>query len=270
MTVLRATGPHGCARERRANGLAAAVISVAAALVLSGCMRSGVVSGKSVSEAANVNMQLAIEYMKLNNLAVAREKLERALKQDPRNPNILAFAGVLYERLGENAKAERYFESAARIGKDDPNVQDNYAGFLCRHGKAEQGEKLFVQVAHNPLYRTPDIALTNAGVCVRGTPAGGVMAEQYFRQALIIQPNSAEALLQLGNLAMERDDAAQASSIVRNYLAANKPSPEFYWLGLRAERKLGNPSGAAVYARKLETEFANSTQAQQLRSGIPR
>ena len=249
---------------------AAAMLGIFA---LSACASGGVGSvapGRSTSEAATINLQLAVEYMKLGNLPVAQEKMERALRQDPDNPSVQATAGVLYERLGDEVKAERFFASAAHSGKNDPNIQNSYAGFLCRKGKAAAGEKLFLEVAHNPLYQTPEIAYTNAGVCVRGTPAGAIAAEGYFRQALNIRPNAPEAMLQLGDLMMERSDPQQSRELVQHFLSVHKPTPEVYWLGVRAERKLGDLTAAAGYARRLESEFPTSEQAQMLRSGIPR
>jgi type IV pilus assembly protein PilF len=247
-----------------------AALAALALVALGACVTSDVAPGKSSSDAAGVNLQLAIEYIRLGNLVVAREKLERALKQDPKSPTVQATAGVLYERLGENAKAEKYYATALRLGKDDPTIQNTYAGFLCRSGRTAEGEKLFVQVARNPLYRTPEVALTNAGVCVRGSATGGMLAEHYFHQALIIKPNSPEAMLQLGDLSLDRDDAEQARDLVQRFLAVNKPTPEVYWLGVRVYRKLGDATQAALYARRLEAEFPNSDQAQILRSGIAR
>jgi type IV pilus assembly protein PilF len=140
---------------------------------------------------------------------------------------------------------------------------------LCRTGKTAAGEKLFVQVARDPAYQTPEVALVNAGVCVGA--AGDVLdAERYFNRALAVRPNMPEALLQLGNLAYDRGDFAQALSLVQRYLGVNSPTPEILWLGFRAERKLGDNTAAADYARRVESEFPNSDQAQLMRAGVER
>jgi type IV pilus assembly protein PilF len=224
---------------------------------------------KQPAQAAVANMQLAIEYMKLGQLANARDCIERALTQNASNPDVQSTAGLVYERLNEMGKAERAYEAAARLSKNDPNIANSYAGFLCRTGKVAAGEKMFNDVARNPLYQTPAVALVNAGVCVRST-GNLVDADRYFTRALAIRPNMPEALLQQGNVAFDRGDAAQARDIVQRYLAVNPPTPEILWLGFRAQRKLGDPVAAAVYARRVQTEFPNSEQAQNMRNGVDR
>jgi type IV pilus assembly protein PilF len=214
-------------------------------------------------------MQLAIEYMRLGKLAASRDFMERALSEDPGNQDVQMTAGLVYERLNDMRKAEHAYSTGYRLGKGDPNIQNTYAGFLCRTGKAAVGEKLFAEVAANPLYQTPEVALINAGVCVRGT-GDMVDAEKYFNRALAIHPNLPEAMLQLGNIAFDRGDAAQAHDIVQRSLAVNPATPELLWLGFRAERKLGDATMAANYARRVQTEFPNSEQAQMMRSGIDR
>ena len=218
---------------------------------------------------AATNMQLAIEYMKLGKLANSRDLMERALTEDPGNPDVQMTAGLVYERLNEMPKAERAYSAGYRLGKGDPNIQNTYAGFLCRTGKAAAGEKLFAEVARNPLYQTPEVALVNAGVCVRAT-GDLVDAERYFSRALAVRPNLPEAMVQLGTIALDRGDAAQARDLVQRYLGANPPTSEVLWLGVRAERKLGDTTAAAAYARRVQAEFPNSEQAQIMRSGIDR
>ena len=224
---------------------------------------------KQPAQAAVANMQLALEYMKLGQLATARECIERALTEDPSNASVQLTAGIVYERVNEMKKAESAYETATRLGKNDPNIQNAYAGFLCRTGKNIAGEKLFAEVIRNPCTTTPEVAFVNAGVCVRS--AGNVLdADRYFNRALAIRPNMPEALLNLGNDAFDRGDFAEARDIVQRYLAVNAPTPEILWLGFRAQRKLGDSVAAAVYARRIQTEFPNSEQAQNMRNGIDR
>jgi type IV pilus assembly protein PilF len=218
---------------------------------------------------AATDVQLAIEFLKLGKMMESRDSIERALAEDPSNSDVQMTAGLIYERLQEPRKAEHAYTAGYRLGKLDPNVQNNYAGYLCRTGKAAAGEKLFIQVAHSPLYQTPEVALVNAGVCVRNT-GNMVDAERYFNQALTIRPNMPEAMLQLGNIALDNGDAAQAREVVQRYLAVNPPTAEVLWLGVRTERKLGDSVAAATYARRVQAEFPDSEQAQTMRSGIAR
>src|SRR5580704_18906605 len=215
----------------------ASVLALTASLILTACShnppayeRPTRTYKKQPEQAAVANMQLALEYMKLGRLATARECIEKALKEDSSNPSIQETAGLVYERVNEMAKAEHAYETAVRLGKNDPNISNAFAGFLCRTGKTAAGEKMFNSVATNPLYQTPEVALVNAGVCVRS--AGNLVdADRYFSRALAIRPNMPEGLLQLGNVAFDRGDAAQALDIVQRYLAVNVPTPEVLWLG---------------------------------------
>jgi type IV pilus assembly protein PilF len=221
------------------------------------------------AQAAIDNMQMALEYMRLNNLAQARDRIERALGEAPQNASVQETAGLVYERLNEMSKARHAFQAAVSLGKDNPDILNSYAGFLCRTGKAKDGEKLFIEVAKNPVYRTPEVALLNAGTCV-GETGDVVDAERYFDRALAIKPNMPEALLQIGNLAFGRGDYAQALEYVQRYLALDPPSPEILMLGLKTQRKLGDNAAAAAFGRRIQTEFPDSEQAQALRTGIER
>jgi type IV pilus assembly protein PilF len=224
--------------------------------------------GKSPEQAAIINEQLAIEYMRLDKLTTAREFAERALSQDPRSANAQMTAGLVYERLEETGRADRAFEAAAKLGKNDPNIQNNYAGYLCRRHRADEGEALFLKVIHNPAYQTPEVAYLNAGVCLRGT--NDLAAENYFRQALSIRPTMPESLLQLGDLVFEKGDTEQAVLIVQRFLRANPANPDILWLGVKAQRKLGDEASAADYVRRLQKEFPDSPQARALQSVPPR
>lgn len=215
-------------------------------------------------KAAAVNAELAITYMKQNNLRAAREKVDRALKQDPRSADVQMAAGFVYDRLGEDRKAGGHFEQAVKlVGKDNPDVLNNAAVFQCRKGSRARGVELFLQAAASPLYRTPEVAYANAGQCARadGRPQE---AERYYRQALAIRPTLTDVLLQLADLSQEAGNGMQARAFVQRYHDAASASAASLWLGYRIERGLSDRTAAEEYARRLRMEFPTSAEAGQL------
>lgn len=137
---------------------------------------------KSPREAAEYNAQLGIVYLQQGKLDAAREKFERAVQQDSQNLKAQIGAGVLYQKLGENEKADRHYSAALRLKPDDPEVLNNYGQFLCGQKRTEEGEKLFLKAVRNPLYRTPETAYNNAGFCLQD--AGKTAeAQVYFDKA---------------------------------------------------------------------------------------
>jgi type IV pilus assembly protein PilF len=245
------------------------MLAVILGCCLAACTQTREFKKATPAVTAATDMQLAIEYLKLGKMKDSRDAIERALAENPSNADVQMTAGLIYERLEDPRKAERAYSTGYRLGKQDPDIQNNYAGYLCRTGKAAAGEKLFIQVARSPLYQTPEVALVNAGVCMRST-GNMVDAERYFNQALTVRPNMPEAMLQLGNIALDNGDAAQAHDILQRYLAVNPATAEVLWLGVRTERKLGDSVAAATYARRVQAEFPDSEQAQMMRSGIAR
>ncbi len=245
------------------------LLALSLVFALAGCASNRRPNAQPKDAAAVTNAQIALEYMKLDKLSTAREFAERALSQDPDNATVQSAAGLVYERLGEISRAQHALAAAARIGRNDPNVQNIYAGFLCRTHKAADGEKLFMRIIQDPLYQTPEIAYVNAGVCARSA-GNNINAEHYFRQALTIRPKMPEAMLQLGELLLDRGDLTEARQTVLLYLAVNEASPDILWLGLRTERKAGDNTAAASYAQRLQQEFPTSEQARMLQSGLTR
>lgn len=244
--------------RRRALVVAAAVLSLCAPL-------AGAQQKQSDREkAAAINAELAITYMKQDNLRAAREKADKALEQNSRSPEVQMAAGFVYDRLGEDKKAGAHFEQAVKLGgKDNPDVFNNAAVFQCRKGNKKRGEELFLQAAASPLYRMPEVALANAGHCARadGRPKD---AERYFRQALARNPNMPDPLLSLADIQHGAGNDMQARAFVQRYHEAAPATAQSVWLGYRIERSAGDAAAAEEYARRLRMEFPTSTEAAQL------
>lgn len=213
--------------------------------------------------AARLNAQLGIAYLTENKIEPARERIERALVQNPRDPNVQTAAGLLYERLNDEKRADRAYSAAVRLAPKNPDMQNNYAVFQCRRGQHAKGQQLFEQAAKNPLYRTPAVAYANAGVCARGAKDLAT-AEKYFRQALQIEPTYPDALLQLADITFERGQGLQARAFLQRYFIAAPPTPDALSLGIRVERALGDVAAATDYETRLKRDFPRSEQARKL------
>ena len=237
-----------------------------AAGLLAACVSSSSVPGDKVSlqQASQFNVELGVAYMQQGRRDLAMEKLQLALKQDSDNANAYMAIGLLYNSTGDTQRADENFRIALRKAPDNPQTQNNYAVFLCQHGKPRESEQYFLKAAENPLYPTPEAAYTNAGVCANKIP-NRTEAAGYFRRALAINPNFPDALYQMARMSYEQKQYLEARAFIERFIsAAPKPRPEVLLLGMRTERALGNQQAAVNYAKQLIRQFPNSPEAQQL------
>src|SRR5215207_2871546 len=79
----------------------------------------------SKMQAAAINTQLALAYMRDNKLAAAKEKIDKALQQHSGTADTQMAAGFIYDRLGEKSKASKHYGQAAKLAKDNPDVLQN-------------------------------------------------------------------------------------------------------------------------------------------------
>ena len=117
----------------------------------------------------------------------------------------------------------------------------------------------------DPFYQTPDVALTNAGVCqLRANDVAA--AEASFRDAIARNPNNAEALFQLANTLYLHKDAFRARAFLQRYDALGKSTAASLKLGHDIETRLGNLEGARSYSKRLLSQFPDSEQAHAVDS----
>ena len=247
----------------------ALVCMAAAGLGLGGCVSSGGGgAARSDTNAASYNLQLGFSYLQQGNLAVAKDKLERAQAQNPRSPTVYSALGMLYERLADSKRADSEHTRALSLAPNDPEILNNYAVYLCRNGRTAEGVRRFEQAAVNPLYRTPWAAYTNAGVCLRSAQRNAE-AEARFARALQIRPAYAEAVLQAADLELATQRGASALKRVLDYLSANSATADLLLLGWRAADAQQERGIALGLAQRLRTEFPDSPQVRQLPSAAP-
>lgn len=240
-----------------------------ALLMLGGCVTS--TPGRSTSapsgtDAAQYNMQLGISYLRQDNLEAAKEKLERAIDQDPGLATAHAALGLVYERLEDLDGAEQQYRRAASLAPNDPNAQNALGVFLCaRRDRPEEGLKVLDRALAVPLSQkniNRAFLLTNAGTCAKRSDLP--RAEAYLRRALAEDPQFADALLQLADVNLAQDNALGARAFLERHLAVGGPSAAALLLGFRIESRLGDVAAADRYAEKLRGGFPTAAEVRLL------
>lgn len=209
--------------------------------------------------AAKANVQLGMAYLQQGNYSLAKEKLDRSLKQNPKDPDVHTTLGLLYDRTGEAKLADKHFREALRLAPDKPDLINNYAIYLCKNGRVEEGVEKFTSVAANKYYRTPEVALTNAGVCLRGAKRYDE-AEKRFLGAIKARPNYSEPTVQLAGLYVEDERAVDARRLVDTYLNAFKPNADVLCSAVTVTRLQKDKVAEEKYSRTLRLEFPDAAR----------
>jgi len=251
------------------------VIGIAVALVLGACVTTTTTPGgntttnsaaereKKLQNAAALNVQLGIAYLHQGNLTLAKEKLDKAMKEGPREPSAHSAMALLYDRMGKPSDADREFREALRLAPHDPDTLNNYAVYLCRTGRTDEGVKYFLDAANNALYSTPAAAFTNAGVCLRAAKRYDQATAQ-FQKALSVRPNFAEAAFQLVDTNFTLGAVKDARAELDQYLNAFEATPDLLFIGVRIARAQGDRLAAERFSRRLRVDFPGSDQVRQL------
>jgi len=216
--------------------------------------------------AAKTNIQLGIAYLQQGNYTVAREKLERSLKQNPKDPDVHTSLGLLYDRTGEPKLADKHYQEALKLAPNSPDISNNYAIYLCKRGRVDEGVERFSAVAANRYYRTPEVALTNAGVCLRNAKRFDE-AQARFIGAIKARPDYSEATVQLATLHVERGQLPEARKVVDTYLGAFRPKPDVLYTAVTVARASKDKMSEEKFSRTLRLEFPDSAQARALKQG---
>jgi protein O-GlcNAc transferase len=148
-----------------------------------------------------------------NEPAAAIAVFERALKLAPGNPSVLVNLGLQFDAVGEADRAERCYRDVLARRPGEIAALANLAHLLFvqeRYGEAlEIYDRLVVGAPDAPA----DV-WNNRGVCQRSMQ-NSAAAEESFRRALALQPDSPQVLANLGFLLYELVRYEEAQPLLR-------------------------------------------------------
>jgi type IV pilus assembly protein PilF len=214
-------------------------------------------------KASEINVKLGLEYLRIGRYEVAMNKLLRALEIDPRNAEGHNVIAVLYETLGENTKAHTHFRQAVALTPNHSSAHNNYGKFLCQQKQLAEAEEQFRLATANPLYESPEVAYTNAGICFM-RERDLVKAEHYLNQALRVNRSFPVALYQMAKLAYEKTWYKEARSYLQRFVESAEHTPQSVMLGIQIARALPDRNMEASYMVLLKGKFGDSDEARTL------
>jgi type IV pilus assembly protein PilF len=232
-------------------------------LFLSSCVSEPTQYKVKNKKAAEYNAKLGAEYLKQHRLKLAHEKLSKALQQNPNSTRVNHYYALLQEKLGQRRLAQQHFQKALTISQNNPELHNNYGSFLCKIGNYDKALLQFAQAIKDPLYKTPEFAYTNAGVCLK--KSGKTQNyEDYFRKALQLNPQFDLALYQMALLKWKQGNSAKAQAFLYRYNDIAKQTPKSLLLCKQIHDKLGEMVEADKCISQLLSTFPNSEEVSKL------
>ena len=211
---------------------------------------------------AQLHTELGAGYYERGQMDIALEELNLAVKIDPDYAPAYNIYGLVYAVLGEDRKAEQAFAQALKLAPNDSEIHHNWGWYLCQHHREREALAEFEIAVRNPLYRTPEIALVNAGRCSQSFDEAA--AENYYRRALAVQPGNPLASLGLAQIAYRNRRYDEARAWMKGVMLTTNPPPEGLRLGVCVERKLGDKQAELSYISQLRNRYPDAAETRNI------
>jgi type IV pilus assembly protein PilF len=219
---------------------------------------------------AAIRLQLAINYYQDGKYPIALDEIKQAIAADPDFADAYGVRALIYTKMNEIALADENYQRALRLAPRNPDLANNYGSFLCAEGgKPALAMTYFDSALKNPNYTTPISALVNAGNCSIKTKQYAA-AERYLTDALRYDPDLAQTNLGLARTYYERRNYERAGFFMNRLTTTAKLdslSAETLWLAIRVARRQGDRTLEASLTGQLQRRFPGSTEYTALQRG---
>jgi type IV pilus assembly protein PilF len=214
----------------------------------------------NLADAAELNTELAVGYLQRKQYKPARDKLEKAIEQNPDYLPAYRTLAYLYAILGQTKKAEAKYEEATDLDPVNSELAASYGAFLCTQGKFEEAQEKLKTAYSDPFYESAYLAEGNAGSCF--VEQGEFKkAESLLRRSLRKNPKLPGSLISMAEVGLKTDRNLMARAYIERYFALKSPSADSLWIASQAEKNLGDNKHYMKYAKKIMHDFPDSDEA---------
>ncbi|AUI83223.1 type IV pilus biogenesis/stability protein PilW [Alteromonas macleodii] len=234
---------------------------LSAIIFTSGCVsnsQSGLYGGNfDHEEAAKTRMSLGLTYLQNNNYTQAKKNLDKALEFNPRSADVQFAMAYYYQLVGDNLRAEEYYETAIDLAPNNGDIANSYGAFKCQNGEYEKAKAYFFDAINNRLYANAAQTYENLALCAQSQ---GKLDEAigYFQDALKHQPARGKSLFLLSELYTVSEQWELAESTLRKYERVAKVTPDTLWLAYEISKGKGDLETAKGYGEMMMSLFPES------------
>lgn len=209
----------------------AALVCTGLLTVLSGC---GTMNGYVMNDSGRA-------YYERGNYAMARHEFQRAVMDNPNNPDYMANLASAMKKQGDLAGSERVYRQALHV---DPTHQPSYHGLaelLVSQNRHAEAHDVLDTWAQTQPYSAPAQVEMAWYYRQTGNPQ---MAARSLQQALKADPNNATALAHLGQIYQDSGRPDQAVAFYQRSLHSDWYQPE-------VQSRLATIQGRTITGRPL-------------------
>jgi type IV pilus assembly protein PilF len=244
-------------------GLKKTVLGAAlvAALATTGCVSndpSGTYGGNfDREEAAKTRMSLGLTYLQNNNYSQAKKNLDKALEFNPRSADVQYAMAYYYQLVGDNQRAETYYEAAIDLSPNNGDIANSYGAFKCQNGQYEQAKAYFFDAINNRLYSNAAQTYENLALCAQSQ---GKLEEAigFFNEALKHQPARGKSLFLLTELYVVSEQWELAKTTLNKYERVARVTPDSLWLAYEIAKGQGDLETAKGYGDMLKSVYPDN------------
>lgn len=227
------------------------------------------------TELARVRTAMAMQYISEHKLDDAHKQLELAFKADNRYALAYNMMGNLLRLEGGTAnlqKAETYFKRAIFLDSKLVRARNDYGVYLSETGRHKEAIEQFTIASNTLGYDDRASALENLGLTYLKL-GQTKLAEDAFRRALEINPNTIVARLELIDITIDQKRTLQSKAYYDGlkalWQASGEPMPaRLAYQGVRLSVLQNNPQERQTLSTLLLSQYPLSNEAKKLKTWL--
>ncbi len=232
-------------------------------VLLSGCAGTSMTT-EQAQNSARIHTELAGIYFERAQMGVALGEIDKALESKSNYAPAYNVRALIHMALLEDKEAEQDFKHSLSLDRENSETNSNYGWYLCQRGQEKSSIRYFLAALKNPLYQSPEQAFLNAAVCSQKI-GDNVVAEDFYKRALVVQPDLPQALLGMAQLYFAKEEYGVAKKYFNQYVSKHDNlSAADLWLGVRISRESNDRNAVASYSMKLRNNYPDSKEARLL------